>query len=57
VVPAFKSVAIDVRGESVQLNSKLEFAVALEILDRVGYSLIHPTQSRNLGQDLSIQIR
>lgn len=57
VVPAFKSVAIDVRGDSVQLNSKLEFAVALEILDRVGYSVIHPTQSRNLGQDLSIQIR
>lgn len=57
VVPAFKSIAIPVRGDSVKLNSNLEFAVALEILDGAGYSLVHPTQSRNLGQDLSIRVR
>lgn len=57
VIPAFKSVAILVRGDAVKLNSNLEFAVALEVLDRAGYSVIHPTQSRNLGQDLSIRVR
>lgn len=56
-IPAFKSVAIPARGLSVRIDSDLEFVAALEILDQSGYSVIHPTQSRNLGQDLQIQIR
>lgn len=57
VIPAFKSLAIPVRGDSVRLDGNLEFAVALEILDPSGYALVHPTQSQNLGQDLRILIR
>jgi hypothetical protein len=57
VVAPFDSLAIPVRGTSVRLESDLEFAVAIEILDELGYSLVHPTESRNLGLDLSIQVR
>jgi len=57
VIAPFDSLAIPVRGTSVRLDSDLEFAVALEILDVSGYSLVHPTESRNLGLDLSIQVR
>ena len=57
VVAPFGSLALPVRGSSVRLDSDLEFVVALEILDRFGYSLIHPTESFNLGLDLSIRVR
>jgi hypothetical protein len=57
VIAPFDSLGLPVRGSSVRLDSDLEFVVALEILDKFGYSLIHPTESRNLGLDLSIQVR
>lgn len=56
-VSAFGSLPLPVRGSSVRLDSELEFAVALEVLDQVGYSLISPTESKNLGQDLRIRVR
>ena len=57
VIAPFDSLGLPVRGSGVRLDSDLEFVVALEILDKFGYSLIHPTESRNLGLDLSIQVR
>jgi hypothetical protein len=57
VIAPFDSLPIPVRRTSVRLESDLEFAVSLELLDDLGYSLVHPTESRNLGLDLSIQVR
>lgn len=57
VVAPFGSLAIPIRGSAVRLESDLEFIAALEILDRFGYSLIHPTQSANLGLNLNIRVR
>ncbi len=57
VIAPFDSLGLPVRGSGVRLDANLEFVVALEILDKFGYSVIHPTESRNLGLDLSIRVR
>lgn len=57
VIAPFESLAVPVRGSAVKIDSELEFIVTLEILDRFGYSLVHPVESGNLGLDLSIRVR
>ena len=57
VVPPFQQSAFAVSGTSVSVTGSAEFAVALEILRASGYSVVHPTESKNLGNDLSIFVR
>jgi hypothetical protein len=56
VVPAFSQVEVPLSGTSVKIAGSGEFAVALEIFDPSGYSVVHPRQSANLGNDLEIEI-
>lgn len=56
VIAPFSQAAIPTRADSIRLDSQSEFAVALEILDPNGYSVIHPRESANLGNDLSIKV-
>lgn len=56
VIPALGEVAVPVSGKSARIDGSAPFAVALELLDSAGYSIVHPTESRNLGRDLSIRI-
>lgn len=57
VVPAFQQRAIAVSGTSVTVVGTAEFAVALEVLRDSGYTVIHPSESKNLGNDLEIFVR
>ena len=56
VVAPFSQIAIPSAANSMRLDASGEFAVALEILDPNGYSVIHPRESANLGNDLTIKV-
>lgn len=56
VVAPFSKLAIPSAAQSVKLDSTSQFAVALEVLDKNGYSLIHPRENANLGNDLTILV-
>ena len=56
VIAPFTQTAVVTRADSVALVGSGEFAVAIEVLDPNGYSVIHPRQTANLGNDLSIKV-
>lgn len=56
VVAPFTQVAIPSSANSIRLESQGQFAVALEVLDPNGYSVIHPRETANLGNDLTIKV-
>jgi hypothetical protein len=56
VIAPFSQVAIPSSANSIRLDSATEFAVALEVFDPNGYSVIHPRENANIGNDLAIRV-
>jgi hypothetical protein len=56
VVAPFTQTAISTRADTAKVLGSGQFAIAIEILDPNGYSVIHPRQSTNLGNDLLIRV-
>lgn len=56
VIPAFSQSDVPVSATSVRIDGSSEFAVALEVFDPNGYSVLHPRESANLGNDLEIRV-
>lgn len=56
VIAPFSQIAIPSSANSIRLDASGEFAVALEILDPNGYSVIQPRENANLGDDLVIKV-
>ena len=57
ILPALGTISIPVNGESLRVEAQGDFIAALEILDRVGYSIITPRENANLGNNLTILTR
>lgn len=52
----FSQVAIPSSASSIRVEGSGPFAVALEIFDRAGYSVLHPRESSNLGENLVVRV-
>jgi hypothetical protein len=56
VLAPFSQVAIPSSASSMRVEGNGQFAIALEIFDRAGYAVLHPRESANLGENLSIRV-
>ncbi|HEY7854633.1 MAG TPA: DUF5719 family protein [Aquiluna sp.] len=56
VIAPFGQVALPASANSIKIDGSIEFAVALEVLDPNGYSVIHPRETTNLGNNLEIRV-
>jgi hypothetical protein len=56
VIAPFTQTAVATRADVVRLVGSGQFAAAIEVLDPNGYSVIHPRQTANLGNDLLIKV-
>ena len=57
VIAPFSQLVLPVSADGVKVTGDGPFAIALEILDPLGYAVLTPTESRNLGTDLQIIVR
>lgn len=56
VIAPFGQAAVPTSANSIKIDGSIEFAVALEVLDPNGYSVIHPRETTNLGNNLEIRV-
>lgn len=56
VVAPFGQATVPASANSIKIDGATEFAVALEVFDPNGYSVIHPRETTNLGNDLEIRV-
>ena len=56
VVAPFGQATVPASANSIKIDGSTEFAVALEVFDPNGYSVIHPRETTNLGNDLEIRV-
>ena len=56
VIAPFGQAAVPSSANSIKIDSATEFAVALEVFDPNGYSVIHPRETTNLGNNLEIRV-
>ena len=56
VLAPFSQLAIPSSANSMRVEGSGQFAIALEIFDKAGYALVHPRESANLGENLSIRV-
>jgi hypothetical protein len=56
VLAPFSQVAIPSSANSLRVEGTGQFAIALEIFDGAGYAVLHPRESANLGENLSIRV-
>ena len=52
----FSQIAVPSSANSMRVEGNGQFAIALEIFDSAGYALLHPRESANLGENLSIRV-
>lgn len=56
VLAPFSQIAIPSSAMSMSVEGNGQFALALEIFDVAGYSVLHPRESANLGENLIIRV-
>ena len=56
VLAPFSQLAIPSSANSMRVEGTGQFAIALEIFDSAGYSVLHPRESANLGENLVIRV-
>ena len=56
VLAPFSQLAIPSSANSMRVEGTGQFAIALEVFDPAGYSVLHPRESANLGENLVIKV-
>ncbi len=56
VLAPFSQIAIPSSASGMKIDGTGQFAIAIEVFDPAGYAVVHPRESANLGENLTIKV-